>query len=176
MKDASGESGAARRIELRPAGPEDAELLFGWANAPESRDASLRDQGAIDWDHHRKWFADRLRDPNSAIWMLEEKATPVGQIRFQDHGEGPEIAIFVCRAARRRGIARIALDKALRLARVQWPDTSMIARVRMGNQASRRLFESVGFRSVASEPNHLKLIYPPPSSATSRLGPKGTGN
>ncbi len=176
MTDTSQESGAATRLELRPAGPDDARLLFDWANTPESRDASLRDQTVIKWDHHRKWFAARLRDPKSAIWIVEEDTTPVGQIRFQDQGEGPEIAIFVCRAARHRGIARFALDTALRLALVQWPDTRVIARAKIGNQASRHLFESAGFRSVTTDPDHLKFVYPPLSSAASRRDPKGIGN
>jgi UDP-2,4-diacetamido-2,4,6-trideoxy-beta-L-altropyranose hydrolase len=150
----------SRTLKLRRAGPTDASRLFEWANHPDSRRASLEAQNPIAWNHHRAWFAARLADPRTRIWMIEVDRRAVGQVRLQDKGEGPEIAIYVEPGSRREGVAVRALAMALVEARLIWPGRDAIARVRAENAASRRLFERARFTPRRTAAEALLFTHP----------------
>lgn len=132
-------------MRLRPVTAEDAALLFVWLNRPDSLAASLDTSAPVAWDVHKGWFDARLADPRTRIWIVERDAAPVGGIRLQDKGDGPEIAIYIDAPARGAGVAGAALGLALDEAHSVWPGSEAIARVRPDNAASRRLFERAGF-------------------------------
>ena len=132
-------------MTLRAADITDAAVLFEWVNQSDSRKASLKSQDPVSWGDHCAWLAARLADPGARIWIIEVSGRAAGQIRFQDKGGGPEIAIYVEPEFRRAGIAVSALTAALDRARLIWPGRNAIARVRLENAMSRRLFERAQF-------------------------------
>jgi UDP-2,4-diacetamido-2,4,6-trideoxy-beta-L-altropyranose hydrolase len=132
-------------IRLRLVMAEDAALLFAWLNQPDSLAASLDTSAPVAWDVHKDWFDARLADPSTRIWIVERYATPVGGVRLQDKGDGPEIAIYIDAPTRGAGIAGAALGLAFDEAHSVWPGSEVIARVRPDNAASGRLFERAGF-------------------------------
>lgn len=142
---------------LRPVRAEDSGLLFAWVNSPASLAASLDTNASITRDAHEGWFAARLADPHTRIWIVERDGAPVGSVRFQDKGDGPEVAIYIDASARDVGVAGSALGLALDEARAVWPGRDAIARVRPDNAASQRVFGRAGF--AVQKQAHDHLIY-----------------
>lgn len=150
-------------IQAIPAGPdvairrvqrEDACLLFRWLNRPDSLAASLATGQPVPWHEHGRWLDERLGDPWSRLWIVECAGRPVGQVRLQDKGSGPEVALYVEAACRGRGIAAQALELALVEARPVWPDATALARVRRDNPRSRRFFRGRGFSLHGEAADH----------------------
>ena len=146
---------SATSCRLRPAGPEDAAQFYVWVNRPDSVASSLTTREAVSWEEHRDWFTARLSDSRSRIFIVHVDTTPVGQVRLQDKGEGPEVAIYIEAPWRNRGIATNALEAALREARFRWPGAFAIARVRNDNTRSQLLFERSGFVAAAIAADHI---------------------
>ncbi|MGB0630061.1 MAG: GNAT family N-acetyltransferase [Alphaproteobacteria bacterium] len=142
-------------VRLRPGTAGDATLLFEWLNRPDSLVASLDTSAPVTWADHKGWVDTRLADSHTRIWIVERDATPVGSIRLQDKGVGPEIAIYIDAAARSTGVAGTALGLALDEAHSVWPGREAIARVRPDNDASRQLFERTGFTLRDRADDHL---------------------
>ena len=135
-----------RELNLRLLREDDCRLLFEWAGDPATRAASFH-SAPIPWEHHARWFAERLHDPRSAIY-IGENATgeAVGLVRFQIKDDSAVLSVNVAPKFRGRGWGRElivfsthALVRARSVHRVE-------AFVKPGNQASVRLFEASGFR------------------------------
>jgi len=140
-----------RDLRLRPVDREDCELLFSWANNPDARAASFH-SAEIPWEEHSQWFARRLADPQSVIYIGENlTGEEIGEVRFQLEGEKGILSILVAPQFRRAGWGKDlivfsirALARARGLRRVD-------AYVKPDNRASIRLFESIGFRRSMHE-------------------------
>jgi UDP-2,4-diacetamido-2,4,6-trideoxy-beta-L-altropyranose hydrolase len=145
-------------LRLRPATTDDAALLFDWFNRPDSLAASLETTGPVAWDNHRGWLATRLADPRTCLCIIERDGAPIGQVRLQDKGAGPEIGIYIDAGARGAGIADAALAQVLAEARAAWPGGEVIARVRLDNERSQRLFVRAGFAERARAADHLVFV------------------
>lgn len=130
---------------IRPAENHDTMSLLSWANQPDSLNASLFTQNKIALQEHERWFAERLSDPNTRIWIIEQAGNPVGQVRLQDKGDGPEVAIFVEATARGSSIAGTALELALQEAQSVWRGAPIFARILKNNSGSKRFFARHGF-------------------------------
>ncbi len=129
----------------------DARLLFGWVNDPESLARKERTVAPIPWDHHQGWLAERLDDDDTLMFIVENNEAPAGQVRLQRRGDAFEIDIYVVPGARRRGLAKTAIAAALVALEEIRPGANARARVKSDNQASIRLFESLGFEKATGE-------------------------
>jgi RimJ/RimL family protein N-acetyltransferase len=137
----------AAAIALRPATAADARLLFDWVNTPDALAQKERTRGPIAWPEHAAWLDRLLADGGSALFIVEHADRPIGQVRLERDGAAHRVDIYVVPSARRRGAARLALTRAL-----QHPGVgTAVARVKTGNAASRRLFESTGFAEVGRD-------------------------
>ena len=127
---------------------DDAQRLLAWANDPTVRAASFHAR-RIGWDEHRRWLAARLASPNCRLLIGVQGEMAVGQVRFDRNPAGTvEIGISVGGDARRRGVGAALLGAALEAVRadVAFDARAFVARVRVGNDASIRLFRGAGFR------------------------------
>lgn len=137
----------AHDFHLRPAEPDDARLLFEWANDAAVRRSSFS-SSPITWQEHCLWFAQKLAEPREIILMCEADAgTPVGTVRFHESSPGEfQIGVTVSPVWRGRHAAPHLLKKAVRYL----PENRNVRRVhafiKKENTASRRSFESAGFR------------------------------
>ena len=73
-------------LKLRQATPSDALTYFTWVNDPKVRSNAIT-RNPILMQNHLKWFNERIRDTQSDLFVLEAGNLPVGQIRFERHGE-----------------------------------------------------------------------------------------
>ena len=140
-----------RELHLRLAQAADCELVFEWARDPIARAASFH-SSEISSEEHARWFADKLQDLNSPIYIGENSdGEPVGLVRFQIKNDTAVLSVNVAPAYRGEGWGRqlvqfgtSALFRARSVCRIH-------AFVKPGNQASVRLFEASGFQRAAPQ-------------------------
>lgn len=138
----------AAEIETRPATAQDEELLLGWANDPTTRAASFRPE-TIEGSAHRDWLAERLASPSTRLLIGLQRGVPIGHVRFERGSDGTvDIGISVAPDARGRGLGRALLRAGLDAARgdVAFGAHGFVARVRVENEVSARLFRDAGFK------------------------------
>ena len=130
----------------------DEALLLAWSNDPMTRAQGFSPE-PIAAENHQQWLRRKLTAADTChFYIVEVSDEPVGQVRFDRLAAAWEVHYSVSPAFRRRGIGAAMLACALRaLARAE-PDAPVIGHVKASNVASRRIFESLGFRtSVASD-------------------------
>ncbi len=140
-----------RELTLRLVRESDCRLLFEWAIDPMARAASFH-SAAISWEDHARWFAERLQDPHSVIYIGQNVAgEPVGLVRFQIKNDSAVLSVNVAAEFRGEGWGREliafsthALVRAFSIRRID-------AFVKPDNQASVSLFEASGFQHAARE-------------------------
>jgi len=148
----------AAAIAIRPAQPRDATLLFEWANDPALASVNLATAGPIPWETHERWFAARLDDPNSRIWIAEDAGgRPLGQVRLQEKDGWAEVSVYVAPESRRGGVALRLLRHAQASCVEAWPGRLLRARVRRDNEKSRRLFAEAGYANAEDRADHLVM-------------------
>lgn len=137
------EAGDSKPVSLRPARIADTKLLYEWQTHPSTRRYARRPEPP-QYEEHRRWVRRKIRDPLCIFHIVEYDAKPAGVVRL-DALEQPrafEVSIHVDPELKRRGIARAALRAIRRL--VPWAEFH--AWVLPENEASRRLFESAGYK------------------------------
>jgi RimJ/RimL family protein N-acetyltransferase len=132
-------------IRIRRAAVQDAELLWRWANEPETRANSLNSK-PISWDVHQHWYAQKLAAEDCRLWIMEQQELPVAQIRYDRiTADAAQISLSVAPQMRGRGIGTLLLKMTLPMAAgelgVEWVRGIALSE----NQASRRAFEKASF-------------------------------
>ena len=148
-------------LALRPAGAADSDLLLGWTNQQRTCGLGLSGSEPVERATHDAWLAERLSDPDCRIRIIEHVGKPAGMVRLErEAGSSPEtvtVSIFIARDARRLGIASAAIERALRDTVRERGALTAVARVRLENAASRRLFDSLGFTLSDRYADHVVL-------------------
>ncbi len=140
-----------REIKLRSLRESDCRLLYTWAEDPVARAASFHST-ALSWEDHSHWFAERLQDPQSVIYIGENAAgEPVGVVRFQIKGETAVLSVNVAPEYRGKGRGRELITFSTRSVVRARSVRRVDAFVKAENQASISLFEASGFRRVGME-------------------------
>lgn len=138
----------ADELRLRPACPDDVGLYFNWANEPEVRRQAIHSEPIL-WKGHQAWFASKLADPHSRLFVLLAGALPVGQIRFDRQGEEAQIDYSLDVLVRQRGWGAQLVAMGVALFR-QSESVGIRAEVKAENLSSRAVFSRLGFNQVAS--------------------------
>lgn len=139
----------SRSLTLRPAGPDDARLIFDWANEPATRAASFSSE-RIPWEQHRDWFTRKLRDPDCHFFVvlgLQQK--PIGQVRFDRIGADAVISLSLDAGARGRGIGSAVISAACRELFQKSDTPAVTAYIKPDNEASLRAFLNADFEPLA---------------------------
>ena len=151
------------RLEARLATAADARLVWEWRNDPATRANSLTSE-SISWLEHCRWFDARLRDPNTALFIIEESGEPVADVRY-DRRDDQSATAHIAVAPLRRGLGigtaalRMTAPLALNVLRV----AEIEAAVKPDNVASLHAFLRSGFATKADvplEPDIVLLRYP----------------
>jgi RimJ/RimL family protein N-acetyltransferase len=140
------------RVTLRRARAEDVELVWEWSFAAELR-AAMQAPRVVLYKDYERWFAGRIADRLTAIWIVEDAGANAVVVLIDRHDKQalPRLTIVLGHRARGRGIGR----RALELACEQWQHP-LVADVGGGNDAAVACLEAAGFertseRQVGSE-------------------------
>lgn len=155
-------------ISLRPATPDDADLLLEWANDAAVRRASV-DGEPIDRDTHVRWLAGKLASPDTVFYICLQSAGPVGYARVERrHDDAGEIAVSVEEGRRGGGLGRRLIALASARGACELGVSGIVARVKPENGASLRAFEAAGFRPERTDEGLTRLRLDPAPVAHSR--------
>ncbi len=140
-------------IALRRAEVTDCERVWQINFAPEARAVSTS-QEVVPYGAHAQWFARRLAEASSPLWMIEDAGEIVGVVRVDplDRGQCGRISIALDGQARGRGVGRRAIGAACH----RWGRT-VVAEIHADNQPSIACFTACGFvpRGDAHPSTHL---------------------
>jgi RimJ/RimL family protein N-acetyltransferase len=149
-------------IHLRPATPEDCDLVFEWRNNPEII-ALGSSQKSVSSLEHSDWFGLILRSTNCRLYIILLDNYPIGQVRFENNkNDHAEISIFLITGFTGRGLGVVSINQSCRLAFTSFQEASyIVAFVRKNNVGSLRAFEKAGFQTDntgSQRAEHLRLI------------------
>ncbi|QOZ52009.1 UDP-2,4-diacetamido-2,4,6-trideoxy-beta-L-altropyranose hydrolase [Bradyrhizobium sp. CCBAU 53338] len=163
----------AGTLTLRRAAVEDARRLWLWRNDPGTR-ALFGDTRAVPWDTHSAWFASRLADPTTLIFILELDGRPCGNVRFHTELTGTAtVSIALARHIRGQGHGAGALVLACREAFRQGFCERIEARVKRENLASQRTFLKSGFALAVEDADYF--VYQLPADASGQKASRISG-
>lgn len=130
---------------LRRAMMGDMRDIFEWNNHPLSRKNSFRSD-PISWDEHKRWFAERLADDLTTIYILCSDDNKLGSARFEENQRSIRISVMLNpdHFGKRLGseLIRLATEKYMQEKR---PDKKIIAEVKGENLPSKKAFLKAGF-------------------------------
>ena len=134
------------KLKVRHATLEDEQMLLLWANDQAVRKNSFNST-KITRRNHRKWFYERLRNPNICkIYIAETEAGfPIGQVRFDKVKGVWEIDYSLVSIARRKKLGIKLLQSALQALYHTAKGTLIMGRVKYDNNPSHRIFADLGF-------------------------------
>ena len=142
------------RVRLRNVVPEDCRLLWEWANDPEVRKNAFN-QDYIKYSTHNDWFNKKLNSHDSFIFIaVDRDDTPVGQVRFDSADESALVDISIDPKKRKLHYGKELLEKGIAMFFNESAVESIYAYVKLGNTASRKIFENAGF--LAEERTFIK--------------------
>lgn len=148
---------SATEFKARLACLEDEALILSWANDPLVRQNAFN-MNTIDPESHRLWFYERLRNPDFyRIYIMEtNEGIPIGQVRFEQLDSVWYIGYLLDPALRGRHLGTKLLQTALQAFQYSIKDGQLVARVKLSNIASQKIFEKLGFTVVAKRE---ELVY-----------------
>jgi RimJ/RimL family protein N-acetyltransferase len=138
---------------LRSARAGDCELVFGWANDPDTRAMSFS-RATIAHAEHVAWFTASLESTRRRLFIAEDEQGPLALVRVSVYDRRPDTAeIGINLAPERRGqrLSSVVLERASSEARGRGLQR-LVARIRRENTASQRAFQRAGYELVGEEP------------------------
>ncbi len=133
----------AAHLTLRPANANDALTYFAWVNDPVVRSSAINST-PIDMATHLEWFDRRLSDVNTHLYVLEAGDLPVGQVRFERHGDEATVDYSLDVLVRGRGWASQLLKLGIEALNSSRP-IILSATVKPENIVSAATFIRLGF-------------------------------
>ena len=132
----------------------DAEYLFKWRNDPHTIAMSLNSM-PVNWNEHIEWLQRALNDEKKLLILCYlENSAPVGLVRFDVYHHYAEVSINLNPHWRGKGVSKECLTAALkRFQREFRKPTQIIARIKIDNKASQRLFIGAGFTYFKAQDN-----------------------
>jgi spore coat polysaccharide biosynthesis predicted glycosyltransferase SpsG len=132
-------------LTARPAGMDDARLLWQWRNDPTTR-AGSRSSAEVTWDEHVGWLTASLARSDRVLLVVEQALVPVGTVRWDLEGKGEwEVSVTVAPERRGQSLARPLLHAGEMALSKGTEVTAYLAVVHVDNAASVRLFESSSY-------------------------------
>ncbi len=171
--DADGAGGAD--VTIRRATVEDCHELWVWRNHPEVRKWYFCKEG-VTYQDHRRWFANKLRDPSTRIYIAEDAlGIKVGQARFDTKEGSTSISVGLSPLQFGKGLGSRLIKAATEMFLDQEPAVrEVIAQVIENNTASRKAFTKAGYVHEHDILNNnipvgvYRFRLPPPNSAEAR--------
>ena len=133
----------ADKITFRKVKASDINLLFNWANDEEVRKQSFS-TGKIDFETHKIWFQNKLKNKNSIMYIAEIDNTPFSLIRFDKENDHAVIGILLDKNWRGKSLSVPVLKKATELFQQKNP-LPVYAYIKETNTPSIKAFKHAGY-------------------------------
>jgi RimJ/RimL family protein N-acetyltransferase len=142
------------RVSLRRARSADANLIWEWSFTGELR-AQMEPPGLKLYADYQRWFAERLVDRQTPLWIVEDAGASIGVVLINRHDKQslPRLTIVLGARGRGRGVGR----RALQLICEQW-QRPLIAEVGTANAMAVRCFEAAGFIRASERQDGRQLV------------------
>lgn len=149
-------------LVIRTASAADAELLWQWANDPDTRRWSF-DSTPIPWETHVAWLDSRLADPTTRIYIFSAGGASRAAVRYEAGGGAVGVvSIVVDPGERGRGWGTRAIRMTCRQAALELELRRVDAFIMLTNTASIVAFERAGFvRASSDDANALRVVWHP---------------
>lgn len=131
-------------VTARGATLSDARMLFEWRNDEETRARSRTGQ-PLEWEAHRGWLEQSVKDPCRLLLVVEDRGEPFATVRW-DRADPTSwmVSMTVAPSRRGQGLASSALAAAERALEAPRPHR-LLADVHLDNRASLRIFARAGY-------------------------------
>ncbi|MDI6723954.1 MAG: UDP-2,4-diacetamido-2,4,6-trideoxy-beta-L-altropyranose hydrolase [Methanobacterium sp.] len=137
----------SKKIKIRTANTEDINNVYELSNENEVRKNSFNTD-KIEFEHHKKWFKDKLEDPDAVFLIAESSTEFLGQVRFDLEGNEATISISINKDFRELGLGSIIIKKSIEYLKLNIPHIKIIkAYIKESNKKSINLFEKMGFKN-----------------------------
>jgi RimJ/RimL family protein N-acetyltransferase len=141
---------------LRKADYSDMELLYKWANDPETR-ANSFSPGPILFDDHQKWFGEKMNSANTLFFICHCENKNVGQVRLDIMHGIATINYSIDSVFRGKGYGSRMIVMVEKIICDDYPGIKKIqAEVKYGNEASQTIFRKLGYMEYR-ELNFIKF-------------------
>ena len=141
----------ALQLRLERATADDCRSVWEWADAPEVRAASFHSD-PIPWEEHRRWFFERLNDPQTILWIAHEAASPgggkgqaIGIVRFALDQDEAVISVAIAPERRGLGLGPTAVVRASRQLFRETSTALIHAYIKPDNAPSLAAFFNAGY-------------------------------
>lgn len=143
-------------LTLVPAKKEHCELVFTWANDPETRAQSFSVE-PIAWEDHCIWYESSLVSKTRSIYICYHGNTPVGVFRTDLVSDtGAEISYQIAPGYRHRGYSAPMIWLGQKHTLKKTPSvTTFYANIKNGNTASQKTVEKLGYRRTGQEEEYM---------------------
>jgi len=136
-----------KQLGLRLAEKKDCRLLWKWRNEESVRKFAFKTR-FIPYEEHKKWFDEKLKNPNTQILILLNGGKEVGQIRFDvDAKRVAEIDISIDKDERGKGYGTKGLQIVCKYGFKNFKIEKIISHIKKNNEVSLTTFIKVGFIS-----------------------------
>lgn len=123
----------------------DVDLIYEWANDPETRMNSFSTNN-IPYADHVEWFRKKLASPGTLFYVLRSGSDDVGQIRLELEGDSALISYSIASRFRGRGFGKKIIHLAEEKLEREYPSVhSLVGCVKFANEASQRIFAALGY-------------------------------
>ncbi|MDR1159249.1 MAG: GNAT family N-acetyltransferase [Syntrophomonadaceae bacterium] len=130
---------------LRKVDYSDMELLYEWANEPETRTNSFN-SALISFQDHKIWFEEKINSPQVLFFIYHYESKDIGQLRLDIKHDAAIITYSVDFLFRGKGHGRRMLTLAERKVQNEYPEIKYFqAQVKYQNNASLSVFRRLNY-------------------------------
>jgi RimJ/RimL family protein N-acetyltransferase len=122
------------------------------------------DKTEISLQDHKRWFFDKVNDPNCYYFIFQRGAEKIGSIRIDYNVENHFglISYLICTKSQGNGYGKLMLKLLEEFVKSKFENLQLKGLVMKSNQASIRIFDNLGY-DLISQKNDIftfsKIIY-----------------
>lgn len=135
----------SQKIDIVKATLKDERTLWEWRNHPEVRKQCF-DTDVLPLEKHKQWFAEKLKDSQTYIFMAVCEKEKIGVVRFECMKEETAISVYLNPQYIGQGLGSLVIREATEIFDKEHPDGGEIkAHIKKDNIVSQKSFLKAGY-------------------------------